>query len=106
MGKVLYKDIVPYETPSALSALHGPASGLLELPITVHWGPRRVVDLDQPAQLRAAYRAVVREGTAEEQEALLDESLLRRVWPELTLPERCRQVWQERFPELAAPVPV
>lgn len=105
MGRVLYKDIVPYETPSSLSALRGPASGLLELPITVHWGPRRVVDLDQPAQLRAAYRAIVREGTAEDQEALLNESLLRQVWPTLTLPDRCRQLWEQRFPDLVTSVP-
>ncbi|WP_157575132.1 transcriptional regulator [Jiangella muralis] len=101
----MYKDIVPYETPSSLPALRGPGSGVLELPITVHWGPQRVVDLGQPAQLRAAYRAIVREGTAEDQEVLLNESLLRGVWPDLVLPDRCRELWEQRFPDLAAALP-
>jgi hypothetical protein len=100
-GKVLYRDIVPYETPSSLDALHGPASGLLEVPVTVHWGPRRVFDLDEPASLRAAYRAIVREGTPDVQEALLNAELLRATWGELVLPERCRRTWEDRFPVLA-----
>ncbi|UAL30425.1 transcriptional regulator [Nocardioides rotundus] len=101
-GKLLYRDIVPYETPSSLSALHGPASGVLELPITVHWGPSRRFDLSDTGQRRMAYRALVREGTPEVQEALLNETLLRAEWAELILPERCRALWEERFPELAA----
>lgn len=101
-GKVLYRDIVPYETPSSLSALHGPASGVLELPITVHWGPSRTFDLSDTGQRRMAYRALVREGTPEVQEALLNEMLLRAEWSELILPERCQALWEGRFPELAA----
>lgn len=99
--KVLYKDIVPYEVPTSLKALRGPISGLLELPITVHWGPRREFDLDRPGLRRAAYRAIVREGTREEQERLLNADLLWRVWPELILPDRCRALWEETIPELA-----
>lgn len=101
-GKVLYRDIIPYETPSSLSALHGPASGVLELPITVHWGPSRIFNLSDTGQRRMAYRALVREGTPEVQEALLNETLLRAEWSELILPERCQALWEERFPELAA----
>lgn len=100
--RVLYRDIVPYDVPSSLAALHGPGSGLLELPITVHWGPRRVFDLDRPGLRRAAYRAIVREGTGDDQEALLNRDLLKQVWDELILPERCRQLWEQTFPELAA----
>lgn len=36
--RVRYQDVVPYDTPASLDALHGPAAGRLELPITVHWG--------------------------------------------------------------------
>ncbi|WP_308465315.1 transcriptional regulator [Rathayibacter soli] len=100
--KILYQDIVPYETPSWLSALRGPASGMIEIPITVHWGPRHVFDLDDTGQRRAAYRAIVREGTPEVQEALLNVRLLRQLWPELVLPVRCRTLWETRFPELFA----
>ena len=101
-GKVLYRDLVPYETPSSLAALRGPGSGVLHLPITVHWGPSRDFDLSDTGQRRMAYRAVVREGSPEVQEALLNEKLLRADWAELILPERCHALWEERFPELAA----
>ncbi len=101
VGKVLYRDVVPYDVPSSLDALRGPADGLLELPVTVHWGPRRVFDLDRPGLRRAAYRAIVREGTTADQEALLNADLLRQAWAELILPERCRALWETTFPELA-----
>jgi len=48
------------------------------------------------------YENVVREGTREVQEALLNADLLRRVWPRLRLPDRCRDAWESRFPVLAA----
>lgn len=101
-GRVLYKDIVPYDTPTALTALRGPATGILEVPLTVHWGPRRRFDLDDPRDVHAAYRAIVREGTTAVQEQLLNVDVLRRLWPELMLPPRCRSIWEDRFPELAA----
>ena len=101
-GRVLYKDIVPYDTPVALGDLRGPESGPLELPITVHWGPRHVLDLDDLGQRRAAYRAIVREGTPDVQAELLNAGLLRELWPDLVLPERCRALWEERFPILVA----
>lgn len=65
-------------------------------------GPRWVSDLDRPGLRRAAYRAIVREGASEVQEELLNADLLRGVWPDLVLPDRCRQLWESRFPELAA----
>ena len=48
------------------------------------------------------YQALVREGTSQIQEALLGETLLRQEWDGLILPDRCRGLWEERFPELAA----
>lgn len=99
--RVLYKDLLPYDTPSTLDALRGPAGGLLDLPIVVHCGPRRSVDLAGPGQRRAAYQAIVREGSTEMQEALLNCTLLHDIWAELMLPDRCRAVWEQRFPELA-----
>lgn len=101
-SKVLFGDVVPYEVPSSLSALRGPARGHLAVPVTVHWGPRRVFDLDEVAQRRVAYRAIVREGSPVMQEALLNAAVLRREWRQLVLPERCRRTWEDAFPELAA----
>jgi hypothetical protein len=39
--RVLFKDVVPYDTPSSLSALRGPASGMIELPLAIYWGVDR-----------------------------------------------------------------
>lgn len=100
--RVLYQDVIPYDTPSSLDALQGPVDGVLILPITVHWGPDATADLSTADGLEKAYENVVREGTREQQEELLNADLLRRVWPQLRLPKRCRDIWQSRFPELAA----
>lgn len=100
-GRVLFQDVVPYEAPASLSLLRGPAEGVMVLPHSVHWGPDRAVDLGSAPGAEKAYRALVREGTAAQQAELLNEQLLIRVWPGLRLPERCRAMWEARFPELA-----
>lgn len=99
---VLFQDIVPYELPSSLEALRGQATGVLKLPLQVWWGPAPAFELDDPAELRAAYRAIVREGRAQDQEALLNRRLLVHVWHNLRLPVRCRQAWEAAFPNLLA----
>ncbi len=99
---VLYQDVIPYETPSSLDALRGPAAGVVILPRTVYWGPDPTADLDTRSGLHKAYRNLIREGTREVQEALLNPVLLRRVWPDLALPQRCRAQWESRFPDLRA----
>lgn len=101
MARVLYRDTVPYETPSSLSALRGPDSGTLDLPIDVYWGPSHSFDLTETGERRMAYRALVREGTPAIQEALLNRALLLAEWAHLILPGRCQALWEERFPELA-----
>lgn len=101
MNKVLRKDTIPYDTPLSLRALRGPDNGVVELPLGVHWGPQRAHDLGDQNDLESAYQALVREGTTDVQEALLNEHLLRIVWPDLVLPERCRMEWESRFPERA-----
>jgi hypothetical protein len=102
MGRVLYKDTIPYETPSSLHALRGPASGVIELPPAVHWGPKRLYNLGNPHDTVAAYQSLVREGTPDIQEELLNAAVLRHAWPDLMLPQRCRHVWESRFPDLVA----
>ncbi len=100
MERVLMQDMVPYDLPSSLEALNGSGEGVLVLPHSVHWGPQRLADLAEPADVSAAYQALVREGTSFQQESLLNADLLRRVWPALVLPERCRRLWESRFSDL------
>jgi len=99
-ARVLYQDVIPYETPRSLDALRGPAAGVVILPRSVYWGPDPSANLDTRSGLHKAYRNLIREGTGELQEALLNADLLRRVWPGLALPHRCRALWESRFPDL------
>lgn len=99
---VLFQDIVPYDIPSSLQALTGPASGVLTLPLHIWWGSEPIFDLANHSDLLVAYRSIVREGRTVDQEQLLNPRLLVAVWPELRLPLRCRQSWEEAFPELTA----
>lgn len=91
---------MPYDVPSSLSLLAGPTRGLLELPHSIHWGPGRIVDLDDPSDVAWGYQAVVREGTVRQQCELLDSAALVRVWRDLILPVRCRALWEGAFPVL------
>jgi hypothetical protein len=100
-NRVYYRDTIPYDTPSSLDALHGPAAGVLTLPITVYWGPQREFDLSDHDAVLKAYRNIVREGTTAVQEATLHAATLQRVWHGLQLPTRCRTIWETQFPELA-----
>ena len=99
-ARVLYQDVIPYDTPSSIEALIGPGDGVLVLPITVHWGPAPTADLSTPDGVAKAYESLVREGTTQQQEELLNAELLRRVWPGLRLPQRCRDLWESRLPDL------
>ncbi|MEZ0167045.1 hypothetical protein AB2L27_20015 [Kineococcus sp. LSe6-4] len=100
--RIRYQDVVPYDVPPSLDLLTGPTGGHLELPHSVHWGPSRVVDLDDPSELVWGYQAVVREGTVRQQQELLDAAALVRVWRDLILPVRCRALWEDAFPVLTS----
>lgn len=100
--RVLFQDVKPVDVVTSLDGLHGPTTGPLLLPLEVYWGPEPLVDLASPSDVAKAYQAVLREGDAGAQEALLDRELLVRTWPDLLLPERVRATWEARFPELTA----
>ena len=100
--RVRYQDIKPYDTPAQLDDLHGPRAGRLVLPLNVYWGPKRDIDLDSEPDVVKAYQAAIREGRVVDQVELLNRDLLVEIWPELMLPVRVRDLWENRFPELAA----
>jgi hypothetical protein len=97
-----YADHRPYPDPPArLADLTGPTSGVVELPITIDWGPRRRYDLGSDADRRIVYERVLREaGDAEEVGRYVNGVILVDVWPRLWLPQRVRLAWEQRFPEL------
>ncbi len=80
-----------------LSDLHGPTSGVVELPHRLLWRPDRSVDLGQPWQLSAMYEIVLSEAVrVEELCAWLDGATLTRLWTELYLPRGVRRAWEDR----------
>lgn len=100
-ARVFYRDIKPYDVPARLEDLRGPDGGQMTLPVNVYWGPWSVVDLDIRSDVVKAYQATLREGRVVDQVALLNRDLLVRIWPELMLPARVRELWESRFPELS-----
>lgn len=101
-SRVLYQDIKPYDLPASLGALHGPSNGVLTLPLDVYWGPDPEANLDTLLGVTKAYQAILREGSSDMQEALLNRDVLLQTWNELLLPVRVRSLWESRFPELTA----
>lgn len=100
MGRHLYRDVIPYEAPTTLDDLRGPRAGVIRLPISVFWGPDRTFDLENVDLAVMAYQALIRDGTVAAQDRFLNRRRLVELWPDLTLPVRCRELWESRFPEL------
>ena len=85
------------EPPAQLADLTGPTAGVIELPITIDWGPKRVYDIGRDADRRIVYERVLREAaTTEEVARFVNGAILVVVWPRLFLPRR--------FPELTRAV--
>ncbi|MEJ1116830.1 transcriptional regulator [Paenarthrobacter sp. CCNWLY172] len=99
--RVLIQDVIPYEVAESLEAMQGPGEGVLTLPQHVYWGPQADCDLGQREGVYKAYQAILREGTRAEQVQLLNADLLLKVWSELMLPVRVRDLWEKKFPQLA-----
>ncbi|MCU1482256.1 MAG: hypothetical protein JWQ19_3042 [Subtercola sp.] len=98
--RVRFQDVKPYDAPARLDELRGPATGTVQLPRWVYWGPNSVVDLDTEWGVIKAYQATIQEGSTEDQVQILNRDVLISVWPELRMPPRVRQLWEGRFPEL------
>jgi hypothetical protein len=97
-----YVDHRPYPDPPArLADLVGPLAGVVELPVTIDWGPHRSYDLGQDADRRILYERVMREAASTNQLCrYVNGSALAEVWGRLWLPQRVRRTWEDRFPEL------
>src|SRR5215831_20111942 len=75
-----------------LGALHGPAAGMAELPLTLLWslpGQKRAFDVGDPDRRRRMYEIVVQAARRpEDLAAWLDGPLLIASWPALRLTRR------------------
>ena len=83
----------------SLTRLRGPADGMLELPITVQWGPPRIFDRPTPAN--DEWPTAPSSGTARpkfKKPFSTERCSCRNGQP--ILPRRCQTLWEQRFPEL------
>jgi hypothetical protein len=99
--RVTFGDVVPYCTPTSLEALHGPTTGWVRVPSEINTSPDPVYNIDNRAWAVSLYSDTARVGTASQQEELLDRQMLIDLWPVMRLPQRCRAVWETKFPVLA-----
>ncbi|CAN5319582.1 hypothetical protein BH09ACT6_BH09ACT6_02920 [soil metagenome] len=100
--RVRFQDVKPYDAPQQLDELRGPATGTVQLPPWVYWGPNPIVDLGTEWGVIKVYQATIQEGSAADQVQLLNRDVLISIWTELRMPPRVRQLWESRFPELTA----
>lgn len=85
-----------------LDALRGPATGTVRVPDDlVRDTVPAEVDLTNPRAVTELYRVVLADGTAAQQYALLNVSLLTSVWAQGLAEAPVMRVWESRFPQLA-----
>jgi hypothetical protein len=87
-----------------LASLHGPTTGIVELPLWLYWsGDHGRFDMDNPAARPMVYRTVLREARASaDLTDHLDGALLVELWPRLVLPKTVRAAWEDQHPVLRA----
>jgi len=85
----------------ALDDLVGPDHGVLTLPGNLWWSGNPSFDLDDPAEVRTAYPAILREAVTEEDLTRhVNLGLLLHHWSGLLLPDRLRGLWEAAHPQL------
>jgi hypothetical protein len=92
----------PVVVPASLADLHGPVSGLIELPQRLFWsGADRTFDINDSDRLLEMYEAVFDAARTEADLAeYLNGETLARVWPDLALSPRARRAWEAAHPQL------
>jgi hypothetical protein len=95
----------PVIVPGSLLELHGPATGVIELPQRLCWSlpaGRRRFDLGDPRQVRAAYEYVIDAArTPADLTDWLDAGLLASAWGRLGMGRAKRRAWESALPVLA-----
>ena len=98
----------PVEVPDDLSAMRGPTTGIVRLPLSVYSsgaGPEREFNLDDDRERIALYEIVLTNGTAADICRFLNVNELLRLWPKLWLPPHVSRAWAGRIPTRASIAP-
>jgi hypothetical protein len=91
----------PVIVPARLDDLHGPGSGVVELPIHLYWSGSRQFDLADPHQAAALCDAVVdAAATPDVLARYLNPDVLIQAWPVLGMSRVKREAWERQFPVL------
>lgn len=99
--RVFLRDVKPYAVPESLDELQGPATGVVELPLSIYWAPgEHTADVGTDDGAWITYVSALSEGRLEEIVRLVNAERLRQVWGQLLLPRRVVTLWESRFPEL------
>ncbi|MEU6350346.1 hypothetical protein ABZ896_13585 [Streptomyces sp. NPDC047072] len=100
----LYREKFRRRLPESLDELHGPAMGVVDLPLHLAWSGMTSYDLAKPRQRMGLYRTILHEGLRDDLPRYLNHDLLLQLWPVLrTLVGRTvRTVWEDAFPQLAS----
>jgi hypothetical protein len=95
------RQLRPVVVPDSLDDLHGPASGVVELPVRLCWSGSRQFDLADTDQAADMYEAILDVATTvDDLIGYLDADLLAQVWPVLGLTRAKQAAWEGRFPVL------
>lgn len=88
--------------PVSLDDLHGPSTGIVELPVRLYWsagsGRFDLSDFDQVAALCDATLDAA--AGIDDITTFLNADLLVGVWPVLSMGRAKREAWENRFPVL------
>ncbi|MCL4446154.1 MAG: hypothetical protein M1134_04660 [Actinobacteria bacterium] len=100
-GVVGFDNTKPAFVLEDLNELHGPNSGVVQLPPYIDWTANTTYDLAKPSRVRTMYSTVLREAKSESDVAdLICASLLVTTWRSLRLPEFLREAWEASHREL------
>ncbi|MGP5591177.1 hypothetical protein [Corynebacterium variabile] len=93
----------PHCLPDSLDDLAGPHQGSVFLPMNLYWARPggTTVDLGTVESRGRAYVAAMEEGTVHDICRIVNRDHLINDWPDLFWSLALRQVWENRFPELA-----
>lgn len=97
----IFTDSLAYLVPGVLGDLKGPASGTVQLPIHVDWGPDRAYDVADDGSCAGLYQLTLQNsGSADEMGGIGNAGRLLALWPSMRLPDGCRHFWEAAFPQL------